>query len=107
MRRFPPFGRLYQQQGNDLGPWVACGPGAWEVAKASSFPRMVLPYGANPAAFRWPVQGQTVTVTEHGIDEQESIRGLARELISSNDAEAVIANRSVGGLMTFVGVDHE
>ena len=38
---------------------------------------MVLPYGVNPAAFRWPVQGQTVTVTEHGIDEQESIRGLA------------------------------
>ena len=107
MKPLPPYGNRYLVEKPDFGPWVCTGPGAWEAAKASSFPRMVLPYGANPAGFRWPVQGQTVTVTEHGIDEQESIRGLARELISSNDAEAVIANRSVGGLMTFVGADHE
>ena len=107
MRRLPPFGKRYQQQGCDLGAWIACGPGAWEVAKAGSFPRMVLPAGADPAGYRWPVQGQIVTVTEHGIDAPELIRGLAYELIKNGGAEAIVARRSIGGLMTFVGVDHE
>ncbi len=102
-----PYGPLYQQQGNDLGPWIACGPGAWEVAKASSFPRMVLPFGTNPADYRWPVEGEIVTVTEHGIDALESIRGLAHELIRNHGAETVIAWRSVGGLMTFIGREYE
>ncbi len=107
MRRLPPFGKRYQQQGCDLGAWIACGPGGWEVARASSFPLMVLPDGADPTDYRWPVHGQIVTITEHGTDEPELIRGLAYELIGSNGAEAVIARRSVGGLMTFVGVDHD
>ena len=107
MRRLPPFGRRYQQQDCDLGAWIACGPGAWEVAKASSFPLMALPDGTNPADFRWPVEGQIVTVTEYGADAPELIRSLAHELIGSNGAKAVIALRSVGGLMTFVGVDHD
>ena len=107
MRRLPPFGKRYQQQGCDLGAWIACGPGAWEVARASSFPLMVLPDGADPSGYRWPVQGQIVTVTEHGIDAPESIRALAHELIANNGAETVFARRSVGVLMTFVGVDHD
>ena len=90
-----------------MGPWICLGPGAWEAAKASSFPRMVLPDGADPADYRWPVQRQIVTVTEHGIDAPELIRGLAHELIRSNGAEAVIAQRSVGGLLKFRRISHE
>lgn len=107
MRRLPPFAKRYQQQGCELGPWITCGPGAWGAAKTSSFPLMALPDGTNPADYRWPVQGQIVTIIENGIDAPDLIRGLAHELIGSNGAEAVIARRSVGGLMTFVGVDHE
>ena len=106
-RPLPPFAKRYQQQGCELGPWICCGPGAWDDAKRGSFPRMVLPYGADPADFRWPVRGQIVTVTEHGIDAPELIRGLAHELIWSNGADVVIAQRSVGGLMKFIGVDCE
>ena len=106
-RPLPPLGKLYQRKGCDLGPWVCCGPDAWEFAKNGAFPRMVLPHGADPANFRWPVHGQIVTITEHGIDAPELIRGLAHELIRSNGAEAVIAQRSVGGLLKFVGVDRE
>ncbi len=106
-RPLPPFGKLYQRNGFDLGPWVCCGPDAWKFAKNSAFPRMVLPHGADPAKFRWPVRGQIVTVTEHGIDAPELIRALAHELIRSNGADAVIARRSVGGLMTFIGRAYE
>lgn len=107
MKPLPPYGKQYLLGRPDLGPWVCTGSGAWKVAKTSSFPRMVMPDSADPAGYRWPVQRQIVTVTEHGIDAPELIRGLAHELIGSNGAEAVIALRSVGGLMTFVGVDHE
>ena len=101
-RRLPPFGRRYLQQGCDLGPWIAIGPEAWKVAKMSTFPRMVLPYGERPATYRWPVHDQIVTVTEEGIDDPSVIKELARLLIQFHGAKAVIARRWVGGLMTFV-----
>jgi len=107
MKPLPPYGKQFLLGQPDLGPWVCTGSSAWEVAKTSSFPRMVMPDSADPADFRWPVEGEIVTVVECGIDAPESIRGLAHELIGRNGAEAVIALRSVGGLMTFVGADHE
>ena len=106
-RKLPPFGKRYQQQGCDLGPWICCGPGAWDEARRGSFVRMALPERDDLSDYRWPVEGEIVTVVECGIDAPELIRGLAHELIGSNGAEAVIARRSVGGLMKFVGVDHE
>ncbi len=107
MKPLPPYGKQYLLGRPDLGPWVACGAEAWEVAKASSFPRMVLPPGDAATAYRWPVSGMTVTITEHGIDSPDLIRDLARVLIADNGADAVIARRSVGGLMTFTRIAYE
>ena len=105
--KYPPYARRYRTQGSELGPWVCCGPGAWDEAKASPFPRMVVPYGTDPKEYRWPVFGQIVTVTEHGIDAPEQIRNLAQTLITEDGAKSVIARRSIGGLMTFVRSAHE
>ncbi len=106
MKPLPPYGNRYLKEKPDLGPWVYVGDEAWNYAQIH-YPGMVLPPDRSPIEFRWPVQGEIVTVIECGVDAPESIRGLAHELIGSNGAEAVIALRSVGGLMTFVGVDHE
>ena len=99
--RLPPYGKKQLDTPGELGPWICCGPEAWHAAKDGSYPRMVMPRDASPKDFNWPVAGKCVTVTEHGINDVPAIQCVARELIAHHGAKAVIARRSVGGLMIF------
>lgn len=86
----PPYGRAFlASKGN---AWVALGERAWNVARSKSFPVMVLPPGADPYAFHWPVAGRVVTVIESGSFDTDRLERLAL-ILMVHGARRVIACR--------------
>ena len=79
----PPYGRQYLDQRPSNGPWIACGPGAWEFTRLKPFPVIVLPDGDDPADYRWPVIDQDVLLIEVGIYDTERIERIAQVLLES------------------------
>jgi len=89
-RPLPPFGRQFlASKGN---AWVALGERAWEIARSKSFPVMVLPPGADPYSYRWPVAGHVVTVIESGSYDTDRLERLAL-ILMTDGARRVIACR--------------
>ncbi len=90
MTCLPPYGRQFLASGRYA--WVALGDGAWHVARRKLFPIMVLPPGADPYAYQWPVAGHVVTVVESGSFDTERLERLALILMTQG-ARRVIACR--------------
>lgn len=86
----PPFGRAHLIEQRSSGPWVAVGADAWAYTRAKPFPVMVLPPGDDPAAYWWPVAGDSVVLVQHGDAEPASIEKLMLELLRSG-ATLVVA----------------
>ena len=68
----PPYGRQWIEAGAKYGPFVICGPGAWEMAerrKHSGF-AMVTPSDRDPLDFDWSLLNgrQTVLIEAGGFD---------------------------------------
>ena len=70
----PPYGRAWLELVAGLGflgqsPRVAIGARAWRLAmRAISAPIMVLPSGADPVSFAWPVRGRACFLIDTGDD---------------------------------------
>jgi hypothetical protein len=80
----PPYGQNYRAARPDPGPVVATGPGSWTYGRAwSTTPRpvMVLPDGADPAAFTWPASRQAALVHERGRPDDSLLTKLATQLL--------------------------
>ncbi len=81
--RLPPYGRQFLARPPSAGPWVAIGPNAWDFASRKPFPVMVLPPGADPDYFNWPVEGASVLLVEWGASDTETLERVALALLRS------------------------
>lgn len=88
----PPFGKQFLEQRPSAGIWVAMGPGAWEFAKARTFPVMVLPDDREPSDYEWPTDGGPVLIHERGPCNDQRLHALAKTLMLAG-ASSVVAIR--------------
>ena len=97
MRQLPPFGRTLaatlaagRKPANAV--FVLAGSDAWKTAKALSCrqPVLLLPSGANPSVYRWPVRGLWCLLVQKGESSRREVLELTRELLTEGAYRIVI-----------------
>jgi hypothetical protein len=86
-RKSPPYARAISEHPNKSELIVCTGKGGWARAKSLTWfhhtPKTVLPYGDDPAAYKWPVQNRAVMVFDFGPETEgyEQLIELSRQLL--------------------------
>ena len=84
-KKLPPYGTLLNPQLKEIA--VLTGSHSWAMACLPHWRpagTLVLPFGENPTAFKWPVSGKAVVVLGFGeAESRERLLALSVELIVS------------------------
>ena len=95
-----PYTRVITEHHNKSELIVCTGKDGWNMAKSSTWfsrtPKTVLPFGDDPAAYRWPAHGRNIMIFDFGPQDEGYSRllPLAKQLLIDGAEWVLLMSKS-------------
>jgi hypothetical protein len=99
-RKSAPYSKAILEHSNKRELIVCCGKDGWNRAKSSTWfsstPKTVLPFGDDPAAYKWPAQDRAVMVFDFNPEPEGYNRliDLSRQILIYGAAWVLLMSES-------------